>query len=118
MTQNPLTIIIKALLKLDNYNAYRIYVEDKSLSKEVASLYKILDSLIETHKRDITFDEFYITAISDNTEHDAILSLIKDSNVADEIILELLEQSKRKSLLMKLHYLLLMFPKERKHLNY
>lgn len=98
MTQNPLTIIIKALLKLDNYNAYRIYVEDKSLSKEVASLYKILDSLIETHKRDITFDEFYITAISDNTEHDAILSLIKDSNVADEIILELLEQSKKKVL--------------------
>lgn len=93
MIQNPLILLLKYLLKLDNYKNYRSYIVD--IPKDIKPLYDALDTLISTYNRDITFDELTLTL---GVEHHTILSIIKDSDVADDVFASLLEQYKYKTL--------------------
>lgn len=86
------------MLKKENYITYRGYIDDKTIHKELQVLYGILDSLMATYDRDITFDEFEITAITTDAELFALVSIIKESQVADAILIELLEQYKYKTI--------------------
>ncbi len=92
MTQNPLTIILKLLLKKEHYDKYRTYIE---VHKELYPLYNHLDEMMEKYKRDITFDEFKISA---NADLFPIIQLIEQSDVAPEVLVELIEKHKKQTL--------------------
>lgn len=87
-----MTIIIKALLKKEYYDKYRSYIE---VHKELSSLYTHLDVMMEKYKRDITFDEFKISADGDLLP---VIQLIEKSDVAPEVLVELIEKHKRQTL--------------------
>lgn len=97
----PEAALIKVLLELEVYNKYRSYVKIKD-DKELQSLYSILDQLIEKYQRDVTFDEFAITVLSNKSINREVmqnlLDVIREASVDKEVAEELLIQSKERNL--------------------
>lgn len=86
--------LIKNLLKQELYNKYRYHIKiDKEHHKEIYYLYKILDQLMESLKRDITLDEFFFAATQKlgKTEYEHLLKIIRDADISDDLILEALK---------------------------
>jgi len=97
----PEAALLKILLEREVYNKYRSYIVIKD-DKELQTFYSFLDKLMEKYQRDITFDEFAITVLS-NTTHDklviqALLDVIRDASVDKQVAEELLILSKERAL--------------------
>src|ERR1035437_7930931 len=97
----PEAALIKVLLELEVYNKYRSYIVIKD-DKELQTLYSFLDKLMEKYQRDLTFDEYAITVLS-NVQHEKLviqhlLDVIREASVDKEVAEELLIQSKERNL--------------------
>src|SRR4030042_1360235 len=91
-------IIIRYLLKLDNYNKFRYYIKLKDSDKELKQLYSILDKLIVSYDRDITFDEFKLSVLSEYEELSYLLIQLEDADISNEVLSDLVKQVSNRSL--------------------
>lgn len=81
--------LLKSLLKQDLYLKYRHHIKiDKDQHKEIFYLYKILDTLVNTLQRDITFDEFTfaVTQKLGKEEYQNLLKIVQEADIAEELI--------------------------------
>jgi len=97
----PEAALIKVLLELEVYNKYRSFITIKD-DRELQTLYTFLDKLMEEYQRDVSFDEYSLTVMS-NIQQDkevtlALLTVIKEANVAKDVAEQLLIQYKERSL--------------------
>lgn len=111
-------MLIKSLLNLSNYNKYRSYIKLKSEDKELVLLYSILDDMINTYQRDLTFEEFELTVLSKQPDYDSYLSQIKDSNVGDDVLQENINDLVRKAQAYELALLSIDVNEGRKSFDY
>lgn len=98
----PEAALLKVLLELEVYNKYRSYIKLNKEDKELHTLYSFLDKLVEKYQRDITFDEFAVTVLSnvvqDKLVIKALLDTIAEASVDKEVAEELLIDSKNRNL--------------------
>lgn len=81
--------LIKNLLKQALYIKYRHHIKiDRDQHKEIFYLYKILDDLMNTLQRDISIDEFIFAATQKlgKEEYQNLLKIVKDAEIADDLI--------------------------------
>ena len=94
--------VIKQLLNINIYNKYRQYIKIKKDDKELYNLYETLDSLVETYKRDITFEEYRLSVLSKWSDYRDMVGQIEHSNIGDDVLKEavntLVERSQAHSL--------------------
>jgi replicative DNA helicase len=81
-------ILIKHLLAINNYNKYRHFIRIKE-KKELEELYKILDSMMGSYGRDLTFSEFKATALHTNKELEFLLDRIEEQDIGEDVLEEL-----------------------------
>jgi replicative DNA helicase len=97
----PEVALLSILINLDVYNKYRQYIVLKE-EKELSVLYSLLDKLIDTYKRDLTFDEYclYVSSqVTNNLEiYSAILDEARKANVQLDMATGLLETLKERNL--------------------
>lgn len=91
-------ILLKYFLKLENYSKYRDNLKLKTEDKELRNLYSVLDSLLASLNRDITFDEYRFSVLSEYPDYDSFLDQIASADVGEEVLLELVRKATEKSL--------------------
>lgn len=91
-------VIIKSLLLLENYNKYRHYIKIKEDQKELKNMYSVLDSLVETYSRDLTFEEYRLSCLTKYPDYDSLVSQIELSNVGQDMLKDAIEQVVERSL--------------------
>lgn len=92
------TIIIKELLSIDKYVKYRHHIKPKSDDKELLLLYRVLDDLMTSYERDVTFDEFKLTTLTKFPELDVHIELIENNTVGSEVLQENIQHIVNRSL--------------------
>ena len=82
--------LIKSFLKLELYIKYRHHIKiNREQHKEIFNLYKILDMLMETFQRTITFDEFSFAVsqkLGNSNEYNSLLKIIDEAKISDDLI--------------------------------
>lgn len=97
--------LIKLLLNIDIYNKYRHHIKiDKDQHPDIYYLYKLLDSLIKTLNRSITLDEYTISVLHKlgKEKYGDLLKLIREANISEEIITDILKDIANKDNAYKL----------------
>lgn len=88
-------IVIKYLLSVDHYNKYRHYIQIKD-NKELETLYHILDSMMSTYQRDITFTEYKLTVLQEKPEFDYWIQRLDESDVGEDVVCDLIDKIQKK----------------------
>lgn len=100
--QRPELSLLKILLSYEAYCKYRQYIKIGKEEHELFTLYLLLDKLIDTYKRDISFDEYQLFVLSNVTSKqdttEALLKIIQDINISPDLAESLLIQLKEKSI--------------------
>lgn len=91
-------ILLKQLLNIDEYNRYRDYIKIKEDNKELNKLYAILDNLIKTYDRTITFEEYELAVLDRYPELDHELQQIKNSSIGEDLLKDKIKDLVNRSL--------------------
>lgn len=85
-------ILIKSLLDLNKYNKYRSYIRIKKEEQELTNLYSILDSMIDTYKRDILFEEYKLNVLTKYPDYKDLLLQIENSHIGEDVLEDAVNQ--------------------------
>src|SRR5687768_4357391 len=88
-------LVIKYLLNIDNYNKYRHYIKIKD-NKELEEMYDILDSMIKSYQRTISFDEYQVTVLQYKPQLDYWIDRLKESAVGEDVVTDLIKKIQEK----------------------
>ena len=110
-------ILIKYLLNINNYNKYRSYIKLKEEDKELKQLYNTLDICIDKYSRDILLVEYELMVLSNHPELEHFLLQIKNTEIGNEILSDLIKQVVNRSLAHDLALLSLGVSEGRKELS-
>ena len=95
-------ILIRNLLVIKYYNKYREFLNIRKEDKELYNMYNILDSLFETYKRTITFEEYKLSVLSKFPDYHDLINQIEVSNIGDDVLRDLIKQVVERSKAYKL----------------
>lgn len=82
-------IIIKFLLNKVFYNTYRKYI---IINKEHNILYKVLDSMYSSLNRDITFNEFKLSCLQEDSSLLSLLETIEQQDISNDVAEEIVKK--------------------------
>lgn len=82
-------LILKYLLVFENYTKYRHYIKIKE-NKELDALYKILDGMMGSYGRDITFDEFKATVLQRDESLSFLIDRLAETTIGDDVLVDLI----------------------------
>jgi replicative DNA helicase len=80
------------------YNKYISYIKIKKDEQELTKLYSVLHSLMETYKRDISFDEYRLSVLVKYPDLKDLLLQIEHSQIADDVLQSSVETLVERSL--------------------
>lgn len=95
---NYYLIIINILFKYSIYNKYRNKIKLKDEDKELKNLYKILDALMDSYKRDITFAEFKFAVLQEYNDYQIFLDQIEQNTIGEDMLADALKRISEQSL--------------------
>ena len=97
----PEISLLKILLDKDLYDSYRKYITINKDEQELKQLYSLLDKCIETHNRSLSFNEFYVYALSNLVSHQFQIKTLLDKlegleigkDIAETLLVQLKERN-------------------------
>lgn len=99
-----LLLIINKLLNIDYYNKYRYLIKVSKEDKEINNLYTVLDSMIESYKRTLSFEEYKLIVLEKYPDYLDLIAQIEHSNIKDDVLVDaiktLVEQEQARELAM------------------
>jgi replicative DNA helicase len=91
-------ILLRYLLSLPYYQKNRESIRIRKEDRELSSLYRILDSLMEEYGRDITLSEFQTVALTRHPELETMVNHVVSADVGPDMLPDLIKQAIQRSL--------------------
>jgi len=88
-------IVIKYLLSVENYVKYRHYIKIKD-NKELERLYDILDHMMATYKRSVSFSEYKLTVLQSDPNLDYWMERLDESDIGEDVLSDLIKKIQEK----------------------
>lgn len=79
-------------MSVENYTKYRHYIKIRE-NKELEALYKILDTMVGSYSRDITFDEYKATVLQKDGSLEFLLERLEEAEVGKDVLSDLIKRS-------------------------
>jgi len=79
-------------LSINYYNKYRHFIKIDKEDKELNGLYNVLDDLINQYKRDITLDEFKLSALTKFPDYEEQVRQVEVANIGDDVLKDSITQ--------------------------
>jgi hypothetical protein len=97
--------VLQALLNHDTWVKYRKFIKKESLTREIVTLFSILDDYHSKSETDLTVDEFKVICETSNKidkMHHEVLTTMGSCHVRPELVEDLLKAYKHKAVLSQL----------------
>lgn len=88
-------MLIKYLLNVENYNKYRHYIKIKD-NKELEELYNILDEMMASYDRSLSFSEYKLTVLQKHSDYDYWMERLEEEEVSEDVLHDLIEKIREK----------------------
>lgn len=79
-------------MSINYYNKYRHFIKIDKEDKELNGLYNVLDDLINQYKRDITLDEFKLSALTKFPDYEEQVRQVEVANIGDDVLKDSITQ--------------------------
>ena len=95
--------LIKALFIYEKYLKYRSHIKIEKDQKEIYYLFKALDQMMDKFNHDLTFEDYALwVQVNLGNDYVTLLNLIKEEKVDEDVLQDILNETKTRSVLYEL----------------